>query len=172
MAYDINSMLENNLKAILATSTAGLCASLTTNVTTITSDSIMIGDPKRLTRQVDQYPCIIITPKSKSQEWDELGINSANKMGRQVTIPVDILCLVQCASDSEDVDKQARTLARNVESILETNIERSDTTSTVSDGWHICKVNNAVYEGSYVENTQTYVSSVRLETEFKTFGYR
>jgi len=171
MTYDINKMLDS-LEATLVANAATLATSLSVNYPTIGADNIIIGDPKRITRQVDQYPCIILTPKTKSQEWDELGINSSNKMGRQLTIPVDILCLCQAMSDSEDSDRQARTLSKNVESVLETNIEKSDTTSTVSDGWHTVMANNVIYDGAYSESEQTYVSSANIEAEFKIWGYR
>lgn len=170
MAYDVNSFLDS-IKSTLVASTTALSASLTTSYS-VATDSVMIGDPKRLTRQVDQYPAIIITPKTKGQEWDEIGLNSAGNMARQVTIGVDILCLTQCPSDSEDADRQARTLARNVETILEKNIEKQASTSSVSDGWHTCMVTNAQYDGAYTESNQTYQASVLLSTEFKTFGYR
>ena len=171
MAYDVSSMLES-LRSTLATNTSTLMTSLTSSYPTMTSDSILIGDPKRLTRQLDQYPCLILTPKNKSQEFGELGVNASAKVGRDVVVSVDILCLTQSMSDSEDADKQARTLARNVETILETNIEKLASTSTIADGWNMAIVDNAQYEGAYNEASQTYQSSVKLETTFKSFGYR
>ena len=171
MSYDINSMLENNLKAILATSTANLCASLTCNVSTITSDPIIVGNPARVTRQVDQYPAIILNCKNKSQEWDEIGMQSS-KTSRQVVVNIDILALTQCASDSSDADRQAVLLARNIENLLESNIERADTTSTVSNGWHNVIVKNTIFDGAYNEKEQTYQAVVKLETEFKSWSVR
>lgn len=171
MTYDINSFLENNLKPLFLTSTAGLCASMTTNVTTITTDDIHIGNPLRITRQVDQYPCLIINPKNNTYPIGELGQQSL-KSARDPEVFVDIYCMTQCMSDSEDSDKQARLLARNVCNVLEANQERNASTSTVEDGWHNCTVENAIYDGSYQESSQTYQSSVKLECRFKSWSIR
>ena len=70
------------------------------------------------------------------------------------------------------MSKSARTLSKNIENVLETNIEKSDTTSTVSDGWHTVMANNVIYDGAYSESEQTYVSSANIEAEFRIWGYR
>lgn len=169
MAYDTSRFLDS-LKATLLANASTLVSSLTTNVVNITTDSIIIGNPIRVTRQIDQYPCIILQIKTKTQPFDEIGMVSS-QVGRQVTIGVDILALTQVASDYEDADKQARILAKNIETVLESNLEKAATTSTVNDGWNLCLVNNTVYDG-YTEKNQTYQAAVRLETEFKSWGIR
>ena len=170
MTYDVSSFLDS-LKATLVAGASTLSTSLTVNYPTLTTDSIHIGNPLRVTPGVDQYPCIIITPKTKVAEFDEIGMSSS-KIARQVINSVDILCLTQCMSDDEDADKQARTLARNVETVLDSVVEKADTTAAISDGWNMAMVTNAVYDGSYSESTQTYQSSVRLEAEFTSWGVR
>jgi len=170
MTYDVSSFLDS-LKETLVTNASTLSTSLTVNYPTITTDSIHIGNPLRVTPGVDQYPCIIITPKNKSSDFDEIGMSSS-KVGRQIINNVDILCLTQCMSDDEDADKQSRTLARNVENVLDAVVEKPPTTSTVSDGWNMAIVTNAVYDGAYNESSQIYQSSVRLEAEFTSWGIR
>jgi hypothetical protein len=168
MTYDVSRFLDS-LKNTLVSNATTLSASLTVNYPTITTDSILIGNPTRLTRQVDQYPAIILNPKSTVQPFDEIGMTSS-RTSREVTVNVDILCLTQCASDGEDADKQCRILARNVQNVLESNLENAASTSTVSDGWHLCMVENSVYDGAYTEKEQTYQSAVRLETTFKSWA--
>lgn len=168
MTYDVSRFLDS-LKSTLVANSTTMSASLTSNVTAITSDSILIGNPLRITRQVDQYPCIILNPKSTTQPFDEIGM-SGGKTSRQVTVNVDILCLTQCMSDYEDADKQARILARNVQTVLESNLEKADSTSTVSDGWDLAMVENSIYDGGYTESNQTYQASVKLETTFKSWA--
>lgn len=170
MTYDVSKFLDS-LETTLVANASTLSTSLTVNYPTITADNIMIGNPARLTRQVDQYPAIILNPQSKTQPFDEIGMQSS-QVGREVTVNVDILCLTQAMSDSEDADRQARTLARNVETVLESNLEKDPSTTTVNDGWHTALVNNSVFDGAYSESNQTYQSSVRLETEFKSYGVR
>jgi hypothetical protein len=170
MTYDTSKFLDS-LKNTLVANAGTLSTSLTVNYPTITADNIKTGNPIRITRQVDQYPAIILSPTSKSQPFDEIGMQSS-QTGREVTINVDILCLTQAMSDAEDADLQARTLARNVESVLESNLEKQASTSTVNDGWQLCLVNNTIYDGAYSEATQTYQSVVKLEAEFKSWGIR
>ena len=170
MAYDTSKFLES-LESTLVANASTLALSLSVNYPTFTSDNILIGDPKRLTRQIDQYPCIILNPQNKEQPFDEIGMTSS-KVGREVTVNVDILCLTQAMSDSEDSDKQARILSRNVETVLETNIEKDASTTTVSDGWNLCLANNIIYDGAYSESERTYQASAKLETEFKSYGIR
>ena len=170
MAYDVSSFLDS-LKATLVANASTLSTSLTVNYPTLTTDSIHIGNPLRVVKAVDEYPAIILTPKTKTAQFDEIGYASS-KVARQLINNVDILCLTQCMSDDEDADKQARTLARNVEAVLDTNVEKVATTSTVSDGWNMAIVTNAIYDGAYSESTQTYQSSVRLEAEFTSWGVR
>lgn len=171
MAYNVNGLLDQ-IKTLLVNNASSLATSLTVSYPTITTDSIHICNPKNISIGVDQYPAIILTVKNKTQEWDEMGINSANKMSRKITIPVDILALVQVSSDAEDADRQARTFGRNIEALLETNIELSDSTSTSNDGWHELLVRNTVYDGSYNESSQTYQSNVRIEADFTSWGVR
>ena len=170
MVYDVSKFLDS-LENTLVINASTLATSLSVNYPTITADNIMIGDPKRLTRSVDQYPCIILNPQSKEQPFDEIGM-SGSQVGRKVTVNVDILCLTQAMSDSEDADRQARILARNVETVLESNIEKLPLTTTVNDGWQICIVENSVYDGAYSESNQTYQASVKLETSFKSWSIR
>ena len=170
MAFDTSRFLDS-FKTLLVNNASTLALSLTSNVTAFTSDSVVIGTPIRVTRQIDQYPCIILTPKTKTQEFDEIGMVSS-KTGRQVVVSVDILALTQCASDYEDSDKQARILAKNIETIVESNLERAASTSTVSDGWHLAKINNVIYDGAYSEKNQTYQAAVKLEAQFTVWGDR
>lgn len=170
MAYDTSKLLDS-IKSTLVSNATSLATSLTVSYPTITSDSIKIGNPERITRMVTQYPAIILNVQNKIQELDEIGMSSS-RTGRKVDVEVGILCLTQALSDSEDADKQSRILARNVENVLESNLEKADSTSTVSDGWHLCMVEESLYEGGYTESEETYQSSVTLKTMFTIWGYR
>ena len=167
MSYSYNDFLTTVKNTLLtgATST-GLWASLTCNYPTITSDSIAIGEPENLPRSIDRYPYIILDLKNTDEEFEQIGISSAG-IARMVTNFVDIYAFVQVGSDSQDSDKQARVLARNINTIFRTNYQVN-----TSSGWDKVVANTTVFKDAYKEPggvEDYYVSPVRIELEFTKY---
>lgn len=174
MGFDYNLFL-NQIKTVLlndATST-GLWQSLTVNYPTITSDNIGIGEPDIISREVDRYPYIVLNMRQKTNEFESLGLDSANKAAKTVTNLVDIYGFVHVGSDSQDSDKQCFTFARNIENVIDKNPYYSGSTS--SQSWDKAIVTTVNFgEDAYNEANadETYLSPCRIEVELTSYDFR
>lgn len=166
MAFDYNDFL-TEVRTLLrnnATTTA-LNASLTSDYV-LASDHINIGVPENIPVQTDQYPYIFITLKNVEEEFANVGISSTG-MRRHLTLNVDLTAFTYLGSDSNDSDKNARTLARNIHSVF-----RSNTNYATTTGWDQCLIGNTVFDRAYVEpnNKDVFLSAVKMEAQFKKYS--
>lgn len=163
MALDYNEFvtdIRTLLRANATTTALGL--SLTSDYQ-MASDHINLGYSENIPVEVDRYPHIFISLKNAEEEIANIGIAS-NGVRRHVNLFVDINAFVWVGSDSDDSDKCARSLARNIHSVFRSNTFYSGTV-----GWDLALLNNTVFSRSYVEpnNRDTYLSAVRIEARFE-----
>ena len=162
MSYNTNTFLDN-LQTLLIDNISDLSTDL---YKPLHADSIKVGNPARISRGVLQYPAVIITLKNKTQEIDELGVFES-KTSREIVLNVEILALTMETSNPENADKESRTLARNIETLLEKNLELSQ-----PSGWHLVLATNTDYDESYIEESQTYQSTANVQAEFRSWAVR
>jgi len=166
MAYDYNLFLDKIKSTLVANATA-LAASLSVNYPTLTSDSIAIGAPENLPRGIDRYPYIIINAKNTDEEFEQLGVSSTG-IARTVNNSVALYSFINVMSDSQDSDKQARTLARNINTVFRANYEISG-----ADGWDKVIAETTIHgKDAYKEPGQddVYTSATRIELSFTKYN--
>ena len=132
---------------VLAANTGGtLDASLTTAVRLISR-----GDPNNKPVQIDQYPAIFVQLISKDEDFAQIG-----QQKKDMTINFDIFGLVQFSDGSDDSDLEVQNLARNIESILRTNIRLSQTVL-----W--CNPNSTQFDAAWKDGIWLSAVTVGLE---------
>lgn len=152
--------IKSNIKAYLTanntTTSGGLSEGLNSKVTKISGSN---ADKQPV--MLYEYPIVFVEAKTKDNEFDVIG----NTSKRDAEIEIDIVPVVDFGITQENAreesDDELITLTENIESLINNNINLSNTVLSVL-------VDEIEIESNFAENT--YNSSARIKLLIKDRG--